>query len=197
MCSFNNVIIAGLQQYADATELIFAILQQLNADEAAMMACLISSIWQQQNNRVWNDVTGAQNSIFSRVVTTLNDWCVVQSMKDGMSEGQRRMEHRWKKPTNGRVKCNIDASFSPNLNRVDIGICIRDEFGVYVLAKYDKFSPICDVRIGEDLGLLLALKWVYELNLGPVDFELDSKLVVDSFNSNNHDVSEFGDYCSL
>jgi hypothetical protein len=88
---------------------------------------------------------------------------------------------------------NIDASFSPNLNRVGICICIRDEFGVYMLAKYDQYSPICDVRIGEALSLLSALKWIYELNLGPVDFELDSKLVGDIFNSNNHDISEFGE----
>ncbi|MCI53903.1 cytochrome P450, partial [Trifolium medium] len=52
------------------------------------------------------------------------------------------MEHKWKKPNNGRVKCNIDASFSSNLNRVGIGICICDEYGVYVMAKYDQYSPI-------------------------------------------------------
>jgi hypothetical protein len=62
-----------------------------------------------------------------------------------------------------------------------------------MLAKYDQYSPICDVRIGEALSLLSALKWIYELNLGPVDFELDSKLVGDIFNSNNHDISEFGE----
>jgi ribonuclease HI len=67
-----------------------------------------------------------------------------------------------------------------------------------VLAKYDQYSPICDVRIGEALGLLSALKWVHELNLGQVDFELDSKLVVDSLHSNKHEASEFSDiivYC--
>jgi hypothetical protein len=37
-----------------------------------------------------------------------------------------------------------------------------------------------------------VLSWIYKLNLGPVDFEIDSKLVIDGFHSNNYDVGEFG-----
>jgi hypothetical protein len=32
---------------------------------------------------------------------------------------------------------------------------------------------------------------VHELNLGPVDFELDSEIVVDNFHSEKDDVTEF------
>jgi hypothetical protein len=42
------------------------------------------------------------------------------------------------------------------------------------------------------------LSWIYELNLEPVDFELDTKLVIDDFHLNNYDVAEFGEiilYC--
>jgi ribonuclease HI len=46
------------------------------------------------------------------------------------------------------------------------------------------------VKIGEALGLLSALNWVHELNLGLVDFELDSKVVVDNFHSNKIDDTE-------
>jgi hypothetical protein len=34
---------------------------------------------------------------------------------------------------------------------------------------------------------------ILELNLGPIDFELDSKLAVDKFRSNKHDETEFGE----
>jgi hypothetical protein len=46
----------------------------------------------------------------------------------------------------------------------------------HVLTRYDQFTPVCVVHTGEALGLLSALTWVHELNLGPVDFELDSKM---------------------
>jgi hypothetical protein len=48
------------------------------------------------------------------------------------------------------------------------------------------------VHIGEALGLLVALNWVHEVNLGPVEFELDSKRVVDSFHSSKCAFTEFG-----
>jgi hypothetical protein len=66
-------------------------------------------------------------------------------------------------------------------------VCIRDDGGTFVLAKTEWFDPKCDVHIGEALGLLLALHCAHELQLGPIDFELDTKKVVDHFNSSNHD----------
>jgi len=36
---------------------------------------------------------------------------------------------KWSKPNRGRMKCNIDASFPNNENRIGIGICIRDDEG--------------------------------------------------------------------
>jgi len=95
----------------------------------------------------------------------------------------------WTKPNTGRYKCNIDASFSKHLNKVGLGMCIRDEHGAFVLAKTDWFSLICEVHIGEALGLISALEWVHELNLGLVDYEMDAKRVVDSFLSSRHDVT--------
>jgi len=44
---------------------------------------------------------------------------------------------------------------------------------------------------GEALGPLTTLQWIYELRLGRIDFELDSKKVVDSFVANRRDWKEF------
>jgi hypothetical protein len=68
---------------------------------------------------------------------------------------------KWTKPATGHFKCNIDASFSSQYNKVGIGIYIRDELGVFVLARYDQFTLVCAVHIGEALGLLSALTWVH------------------------------------
>jgi len=41
---------------------------------------------------------------------------------------------QWGTPARSRYKCNIDASFSSSLNRVGIGVCIRDDTSDFVLA---------------------------------------------------------------
>lgn len=42
---------------------------------------------------------------------------------------------QWNKISVSRYKCNVDASFSHSLNKVDIRICIRDEEGRFVLSS--------------------------------------------------------------
>jgi len=98
---------------------------------------------------------------------------------------------KWIKPSPDRFKCNVDASFCHARNRVDIGLCIRDDEGHYVLAKTEWMSPLLDVDLGEALGLLSTMYWVCDLQLGIVDFELDSKTVVDSLYGSKSGVSNF------
>ncbi|PNX77982.1 cytochrome p450, partial [Trifolium pratense] len=113
----------------------------------------------------------------------LNDWKNIKTVQTTTSvDVQTEMNViKWKKPSPGRIKYNIDAAFPSNNNRIGLGICIRDETGAFIRAKTEWVEPKCEVHVGEALGFLSALRWVHELNLGPVDFELDSKLVVDSF----------------
>jgi len=75
---------------------------------------------------------------------------------------------------------------------VGIGICIRDDQGEFVMAKTDCFYPLSDVDVGEVVGIHTALQWVADLHYHHVDFVLDSKSVVESFNSNLVDSSELG-----
>ncbi|KEH25827.1 hypothetical protein MTR_6g034915 [Medicago truncatula] len=120
----------------------------------------------------------------------------------------------------GKLKCNIDAAFSEDSNRVGfallekaklvreisdgkneiphkflgrkiyVGLCIRDAAGNFRKAKMMWSNPICKPEIGEVLGLLYAIQWVHELQLTNVDFEMDAKLVVDYFTKGNNNVSE-------
>jgi ribonuclease HI len=50
-----------------------------------------------------------------------------------------------------------------------------------------------NVDLGEAIGLLSAIKWVHELQLHNVGFELDSKNVVAKFHGHREDHSELGD----
>jgi len=92
----------------------------------------------------------------------------------------------------GRYKCNIDAAFSNSLNRTDIGLCIRESDGSFVLAKTVMHPCFLPVDVGEALGLHLALQWLSDMQLDNMDFETDFKLIVDAFLSDRNDTSEFG-----
>jgi len=71
-------------------------------------------------------------------------------------------------------------------------MCIRNDAGEFVWAKTDWFAPLCDVDVGEAVGLHTALQWVSGLQFDNVDYALDSKRVVDHVNTDEDDNSEFG-----
>ena len=99
------------------------------------------------------------------------------------------LEDRWRKPTPGKYKCNIDASFCTSLNRVG---CLRNDGGAFVLVRMEWLAPLCDVEVGEAVGLHTALDWISNQQFDNVDFVLDCKKVVDCVNSSLDDSNEFG-----
>ena len=90
---------------------------------------------------------------------------------------------RWQIPEHGHMKYNIDAAFFVHRNITGISICIRDEGGVFVLARTVSFSGVCPVDIGEASSLYHALQWVSDMHLDNIDFEVDSKTTKDALYS--------------
>ena len=103
------------------------------------------------------------------------------------------VQRRWKereKTALGRLKCNVDALFSDELNCVGHDMCIQDDTGNFVMAMWSNLG--CSSDIGEALVLSHAIRWVRDLQLTNVDFELDAKKVVDYYNSGGNDIFKFG-----
>jgi hypothetical protein len=75
----------------------------------------------------------------------------------------RTGQSRWQPPSRGRMKCNVDAAFSDQFNKTDIGICIRDEEGTFILAQSIPISPKCPVAMGEALALYKAIEWLSDM----------------------------------
>jgi len=65
---------------------------------------------------------------------------------------------------------------------VEIEVCIRDDQG----------KPILDANTREIIELLSTLKCANKLQVDNVNFELDSKSVVDNLHNKKSDVSNFG-----
>jgi len=81
--------------------------------------------------------------VFQHATHLLEEWRAAQDIMSRRSNQTtvpqvrhiRQEEDHWKKPTPGRYKCNIDASFSTSLNRVGLGMCLRDDDGAFVLTR--------------------------------------------------------------
>jgi ribonuclease HI len=139
--------------------------------------------------------------VIDRAFHLVEDWCTANFIRDppqGISTADPNMitiaptALTWQHPQQGRLKCNIDASFSESLNRTGIGVCIRDAAGTFVLAKTLHFSPKCSVPLGEAMGLYYAVQWLRDMSFDSIDFALDSKIVTDAFHHQRPDISEFG-----
>lgn len=85
--------------------------------------------------------------------------------------------HSWVKPVAGLLKCNVDAAFFTQEKACGVGMCLRNESGIFIQARVMRHTPLLNVREGEAIGLLEAIKWVCSLGLDNVIF--------DSSNSSN------------
>jgi hypothetical protein len=189
----------------------------LSKEQSQRLATILWSLWKHRNLKVWEDVTETCAVVVERARVLLEDWQlanglrtldqpVLQGVQQASATGTAavhtpsvaaiRDQLSWKPPAQGRFKCNIDATFSSSHNRTGIGICIRDEEGIFVLAKTVRFARVYDVEVGEALGLFHAIQWTSDTRMENIDFEVDSKVTKDAFSHRREDISEFGNIVS-
>ncbi|XP_024634419.1 uncharacterized protein [Medicago truncatula] len=120
-----------------------------------LFAVILWSLWKHRNNKVWNNVTETAQQTGERAMNFLSSW---KNAQDVRNQNTNRNTHgvidSWEKPSPGRFKCNVDASFSTTLNKVGFGACIRDAEGNFVIARTAWTTLLLDVNMGEAMGLL-------------------------------------------
>ncbi|KAK2355667.1 hypothetical protein QL285_093058 [Trifolium repens] len=192
---------------------MFTLLRHYNIEESQRFAVTLWSLWKHRNLKLWQDVDETPAQVVDRAFHLIEDWRAANSVTERTPVpsaplyGRPRDHHEtvssttspagWQRPQQGRMKCNIDASFSDSLNRTGIGMCIRDVDGTFVLAKTLHFSPRCSVPLGEAMGLFFAVQWLRDLRLDHVDFALDSQIGTDAFHRQRPDITEFGQLMSV
>jgi ribonuclease HI len=192
---------------------IFALLQHFDIANSQHFTATLWSLWKHRNLKLWQDVNETAAQVMDRAFHLIEHWSSANSTTQDLappSAPQRGLVHAnhnsssssltdtvWQRPSSGRLKCNIDASFYNSLNRTGIGVCIRDDEGSFVMAKTINFCPKCSVPLGEALGLLHALRWLRDLRKDNIDFVSDSKIVIEAFHRQRPDVTEFGQVMSV
>jgi len=112
---------------------VFSILQDLDQQQKYIFGVTLWSIWKHQNNKVWNNVTETAQAICDRAGSLLISWRNARIIRHPIPQHSiTPNDLKWIKPSSNRFKCNVDASFPQAFNRVDIGVCIRDDEGRFM-----------------------------------------------------------------
>lgn len=86
---------------------------------------------------------------------------------------------KWKPPSAGQVKINVDASIFADTGHTGMGAVIRDSTCTVRYAKSAFFLGVVSSLEAELRALYHALKWLRSLNLQNMVVEVDSKVMVD------------------
>jgi len=109
---------------------VFAILQHLDQHQKQVFGVTLWSIWKHRNNNEWNNVTETAQAICDRAGSLLTSWKNAQIIRHPIPQHAITLNDlKWNQPSPDKFKCNVDASFSQDLNQVGIGMCIQDDKG--------------------------------------------------------------------
>ena len=126
----------------------------------------------------------------------LREWLRVRQLQQTVDHQglANQSATRWSRPPEGFYKCNIDASVPEHGNNVGLGMILRDSSGQFLIAQKIHREGSFSVKEAEGMALKEAISWVLTLSLQNVQFETDSKSVV---NSLQHDVEDRTEYAAI
>jgi len=191
---------------SSTAEATFFLLETLTIEQRKIFAATLWSLWKYRNSNVWEDVSEVYVTVSERARAMVDDWQLtnvtrsanhssLQNAQQDHSAVQRAATASaaghafsatpvsWQKPSIGRVKCKIDAAFSSTQTQTGIGICIRDAEGDFVFVKTVSSPSVYRVEVGEAFGLFEGLQWLSDMSFDIIDFEINSKIARDAFQS--------------
>jgi ribonuclease HI len=193
----DHLVTARVHRFHTATELIFSICSEEDRATAGCFALILWTVWKNRNDKVWNDVKESGRSIGIKVLQHWQQWCSVQHHLQPSSQQQQHLSS-WQKPPMSWYKCNVDAGFHKERNKVTAGWCVRNHDGNFITAGTLWQEGRYSVIEGEAFALFEALKAMQQQGLSQVIFETDSKSVVDAIHNIHGGASEFSSIiCSI
>ncbi|PNY14675.1 ribonuclease H [Trifolium pratense] len=200
-----HVIESRLQQCTNTSQLIHMICSSEDKTTAGLFAMLVWTLWNNRNNRVWNETSEPGRSLGTKAQVLWGEWNSVQQLHNNNTHtAQQHLQHgasgteqqqqqyiRWQAPSYGWYKCNVDAGFHQALNKTSTGWCLRDHMGRFVMAETTWLEGNCSILEGEATALIQALEVLRQKGISNVIFETDSKNVVDAVHHLHGGSSEF------
>ncbi|GAU26599.1 hypothetical protein TSUD_267140 [Trifolium subterraneum] len=104
-----------------------------SSDIVGRVTMLLWCIWQNRNDKLWNDNVQMPRQIGRHVFDAWNDWYSVHKLQSNNVSGTTKADLvRWEKPALDWIKCNVDAAFVSGSGRTSVGLCFRDNSGYFM-----------------------------------------------------------------
>ncbi|GAU50754.1 hypothetical protein TSUD_272690 [Trifolium subterraneum] len=161
-----------------------------NSDTVGRVAMLLWSIWHNHNDKLWNDNVQTPRHIGRYDFDAWNDWYLVHKLQSNSGTTEAVLV-RWEKPALGWVKCNVDVAFLSGSGRTSVGVCFRDNSGQFIAGMTQWQQTVISPVEGEAWALLLAMEEARHRGLNRVQFESDSKVLIEAIHMKRRGNSEF------
>ncbi|GAU33842.1 hypothetical protein TSUD_393500 [Trifolium subterraneum] len=153
---------------------------------------LLWSIWHNRNEKLWNDNVQTPRQIGRYDFDAWHDWYSVHKLQSNSVSGTTEVDLlRWEKPALGWVKCNVDTAFLSGSGRTSVGVCFRDNIGQLMAGMTQWQQTVISPVEGEAWALLLAMEEARHRGLDRVQFESDSKVLIEAIHMKRRGNSEF------
>ncbi|GAU13396.1 hypothetical protein TSUD_126920 [Trifolium subterraneum] len=129
----SSVLHNATYQQTNAMDCIFVVCGNESSDTIGRVAMLLWCIWQNRNDKLWNDNVQMPCQIGRHAFDAWNDWYSVHKLQSNNVSGTTEADLVWwEKPALDWVKCNVDVAFVSGSGRTSMGLCFRDNSGHFM-----------------------------------------------------------------
>ncbi|XP_024164256.1 uncharacterized protein LOC112171284 [Rosa chinensis] len=150
--------------------------KELSIKELGDLMYLLWGIWKERNCRVWEAKRTPACDVLIRSMSRLHDYRFHNSKLRSEATRCLRVE-KWKPPSIGTLKVNIDGSFYESTRQGGFGFVIRDSDGQFIVGGGGPLSQLLSPEHAELSAFQAALDYIMEHDMQQVVVETDSTKV--------------------
>lgn len=174
------------------------LLDKLNTetmDRLIIITAVLTGIWFARNKKVWEKKEIEANIVMKMSLKQIKDWQEVNKMKRlsviHSNPGAVSMD-KWRPPSAGWVKLNVDASIKEGEPDFMVEMVIKNEHGQFIMGRNKRLAGQVSVFEAEAYAVLEALQWMQEMQFKKVVVESDSCLVIQALKQRTEYLVEAG-----
>jgi len=165
---------------------------KLEIEEVIKVLTIARLIWLHRNELVSHDGFSAPNSLVVKATQIVEEYNKANSCTSLRPVLKENTDMPWQRPPPGMIKVNWDIAIAWECQQMGIGVVIRDDTGLCVVAMVMVIPHVLDPTTAEALGAWRAVVFCWDLGLSNFVLEGDSKAVVSGINEATQCLSRFG-----